>query len=174
MDERITFPDAGLERTLKILVRNRDTGRLPAWYEATNQARFHIRQFVQSNTPNRARANVAHHYDISDDLYARFLDADMQYSCAYFSDPDMSLEEAQAAKKAHIGAKLLIEPGMHVLDIGCGWGGMALTLARDFGARVTGITLSENQLATAQRRAREACGCAQLRHLLRPGGRIAG
>lgn len=156
MEGHITFPEGGLEAALKILARNRDRAGLPAWLELSNRARFHIRRFVQRNAPPRARANVAHHYDLSDALYARFLDSDMQYSCAYFSDPEMSLEAAQAAKKAHIGAKLMIEPGMQVLDIGCGWGGMALTLARDFGARVTGITLSENQLATARRRAREA------------------
>jgi cyclopropane-fatty-acyl-phospholipid synthase len=155
MDDRVTFPD-GLERTLKILLRNRESGGLPAWLQASNALRFHIRRFVQHNAPKRARQNVAHHYDLSDDLYAKFLDTDMQYSCAYFTDPEMTLEAAQEAKKAHIGAKLGIGPGCHVLDIGCGWGGMALTLARDFGARVTGITLSENQLATAQRRAREA------------------
>ena len=80
----------------------------------------------------------------------------MQYSCAYFTDPQMSLEDAQSAKKAHIARKLCLEPDMHVLDIGCGWGGMAMTLARDFGVQVTGITLSENQMATAQRRAEDA------------------
>jgi cyclopropane-fatty-acyl-phospholipid synthase len=115
-----------------------------------------MRRFVQINAPAKAQANVAHHYDISDDLYGLFLDVDMQYCCAYFTDPKMSLEDAQSAKKSHIARKLQLEPGMHVLDIGCGWGGMAMTLARDFGARVTGITLSENQLATAQRRAEQA------------------
>mgnify|MGYP001210225922 CR=1 FL=1 len=115
-----------------------------------------MRRFVQINAPAKARANVAHHYDISDDLYGLFLDVDMQYSCAYFIDPKMSLEGAQSAKKSHITRKLQLEPGMHVLDIGCGWGGMAMTLARDFGARMTGITLSENQLATAQQRPEQA------------------
>jgi cyclopropane-fatty-acyl-phospholipid synthase len=153
MDERVTLPDGTLLETLKLLQRNRASGRLPGWLRATNAARFHMRRFIQRNAPQRARSNVAHHYDISDDLYRLFLDDDMQYSCAYFPDPDLTLEEAQAAKKAHIARKLLIEPGQHVLDIGCGWGGMALTLARDFGARVTGITLSKNQLATAQARA---------------------
>ncbi len=143
-----------LMHLIKVLVQNRAEGRVPAWLLASNRARFHLRSFVQRNAPQRARANVAHHYDLSDDLYARFLDADMQYSCAYFTDPDMSLEDAQSAKKAHIAAKLLLEPDCHVLDIGCGWGGMALTLARDHGCRVTGITLSENQLATAQARAK--------------------
>ena len=99
---------------------------------------------------------MAHHYDLSGELYDLFLDADRQYSCAYFARPDMTLEEAQAAKKAHIAAKLLIEPGMRVLDIGCGWGGMGLTLARDFGAQVTGVTLSQEQHAIANQRAQKA------------------
>jgi len=99
---------------------------------------------------------VAHHYDLSDRLYDLFLDADRQYSCAYFSDPANSLEQAQADKKAHIAAKLAIEPGMRVLDIGCGWGGMALYLHAKTGADVTGITLSEEQLKVARRRAAEA------------------
>ena len=80
----------------------------------------------------------------------------MQYSCAYFARPDMTLDQAQKAKKDLIARKLRITPGMRVLDIGCGWGGMALTLARDYGAHVVGVTLSENQLATAQARAEEA------------------
>ena len=104
----------------------------------------------------RSRANVAHHYDLSGELYDLFLDTDRQYSCAYFRRPDMTLEEAQAAKKHHIAGKLLIEPGMKVLDIGCGWGGMGLTLARDYGAEVTGVTLSTEQYNMANKRAEEA------------------
>lgn len=156
MDQRITFPDTDLLATLKILQNNRRTGGFPAWLRVLNHAKYHMRRIIQANRPARARANVAHHYDISDDLYALFLDADMQYSCAYFTDPDMTLEAAQAAKKAHIARKLCLEPGMHVLDIGCGWGGMALTLARDHDVQVTGITLSENQLRTARSRADKA------------------
>jgi cyclopropane-fatty-acyl-phospholipid synthase len=109
--------------------------------------------FMQANARAQARRNVAHHYDLSGELYRRFLDADMQYSCAYFADPDMSLEEAQVAKKRHIAAKLLVEPGQRVLDIGCGWGGMGLTLADEFGADVHGVTLSTEQLAVANERA---------------------
>lgn len=108
---------------------------------------------------NRARAskrNVAHHYDLSDRLYDLFLDADRQYSCAYFLDPANSLEQAQDDKKAHIAAKLALEPGMTVLDIGCGWGGLALYLHEKTGADVLGVTLSEEQLKVARRRAEEA------------------
>jgi len=107
------------------------------------------------NRRARARANVAHHYDIGNDFYRLFLDADMQYSCAYWPRPDMSLEEAQAAKKAHIAAKLALAPGQRVLDIGCGWGGMAITLARLAQVEVLGITLSEEQLELARARAAE-------------------
>lgn len=108
------------------------------------------------NMTRRSKRNVAHHYDLSDRLYDLFLDADRQYSCAYYTDPSNGLDRAQADKKAHIAAKLAIEPGMRVLDIGCGWGGMALYLHRKTGADVTGITLSEEQLKVARRRADEA------------------
>ena len=108
------------------------------------------------NRQRRARANVKHHYDIGNDLYRLFLDDDMQYSCAYWPRPDMTLEEAQAAKKAHIAAKLALAPGQRVLDIGCGWGGMAITLAQLEAVEVLGVTLAEQQLALARRRAAAA------------------
>ncbi|MGK6354534.1 class I SAM-dependent methyltransferase [Sphingomonas sp. DT-207] len=108
------------------------------------------------NMARRSKRNVAHHYDLSDRLYDLFLDADRQYSCAYYTDPSNSLEQAQADKKAHIVAKLALEPGMKVLDIGCGWGGMALYIHAKTGAEVLGITLSEEQLKVARRRAAEA------------------
>ena len=111
------------------------------------------RRIEQANDRAAARRNVAHHYDLSLDLYRRFLDADLQYSCAYFERPGMGLDEAQAAKKRHLAAKLLLKPGQSVLDIGCGWGGLAMTLAEDAGARVTGVTLSGEQLAVARERA---------------------
>ena len=145
-----------LEALITLILHNRRPGALPAYVRAYDHWQFLARSWIQRNTSNSAKANVAHHYDISDDLYRLMLDEDMQYSCAYFEHPNMTLEEAQAAKKHHIARKLLIEPGMTVLDIGCGWGGMALTLAQDYGAHVTGITLSENQLATAQARAKAA------------------
>ena len=111
---------------------------------------------MQFNNDVRSKKNVAHHYDLSGRLYDLFLDADRQYSCAYFTERDTSLEQAQTDKKAHIAAKLLLKPGQRVLDIGCGWGGMALYLNRVADVDVLGITLSEEQLAVAQRRAREA------------------
>jgi cyclopropane-fatty-acyl-phospholipid synthase len=120
-------------------------------------ARTWLRRWSQWNPAARSRRNVAHHYDLNGQLYSLFLDRDSQYSCAYFPRGDETLEEAQAAKKRHIAAKLLLDrPDLHVLDIGCGWGGMGLTLARDYGARVTGITLSQEQWARASARAEEA------------------
>jgi cyclopropane-fatty-acyl-phospholipid synthase len=112
------------------------------------------RRFDQYNPAARAQRNVAHHYDLNGRLYSLFLDRDRQYSCAYFPRGDETLEQAQIAKKRHIAAKLCLDrPDLTVLDIGSGWGGLALTLARDYGARVTGITLSTEQLAEAQARA---------------------
>jgi cyclopropane-fatty-acyl-phospholipid synthase len=119
----------------------------------TTRARKAIkRRLQQMNDRVASRRNVAHHYDVSNALYRRFLDEDMQYSCAYFERPDMTLEEAQAAKKAHIGKKLLIQPGMKTLDIGSGWGGLSMTLAKDHGAKMTGVTLSTEQLSLARER----------------------
>jgi cyclopropane-fatty-acyl-phospholipid synthase len=97
------------------------------------------------NWRRRSRRNVAHHYDLSNRLFSLFLDEDRQYSCAYFPDPDLSLDEAQTAKKEHIAAKLRLRPGLRVLDIGCGWGGLALYLHRVARVDVLGITLSEEQ-----------------------------
>ena len=115
-----------------------------------------FRVFQQYNPLHRARQNVAHHYDLSDALYDLFLDADRQYSCAYFTAPDQTIEQAQANKKRHLAAKLLLMPGQRVLDIGCGWGGLALYLAKECGVSVTGLTLSKEQLKVAERRAAAA------------------
>ena len=112
-----------------------------------------FKPFQQINRLVQSKNNVAHHYDLNEDLYRLMLDKDMQYSCAYFHNENISLEQAQTDKKKHIIEKLQIKDDMEVLDIGCGWGGIALQIAKDTGARVKGITLSENQLATAQRRA---------------------
>ena len=102
-----------------------------------------IRRIVQYNPVPRARRNASHHYDLNGRLYSLFLDRDRQYSCAYFRRGDETIDEAQTAKKRHIAAKLLLDrPDLSVLDIGSGWGGLALTLAREYGARVLGISLS--------------------------------
>jgi cyclopropane-fatty-acyl-phospholipid synthase len=115
-----------------------------------------LKRLFQRNNLKRARHNVAHHYDIGNELYRLFLDEDMQYSCAYFTDPKNSLDQAQLDKKAHIAAKLALEPGQRVLDIGCGWGGMALFLHQVAGVDVLGVTLSEEQLKIARQRAAAA------------------
>jgi cyclopropane-fatty-acyl-phospholipid synthase len=114
-----------------------------------------VRLLQQYNPIGRAQRNVAHHYDLNDQLYDNFLDRDRQYSCAYFKTGAESLDQAQEDKKRHIAAKLRLQPGQKVLDIGSGWGGMALFLARQFDVDVTGVTLSKEQLAVSSRRALE-------------------
>ncbi len=116
-----------------------------------------MRPFQQLNSRTNSRSNVAHHYDLSNDFYRQWLDDDMQYSCAYWDEDVVTLEQAQMAKKAHIAAKLALQPGQRVLDIGCGWGGTALYLNKIADVNVLGITLSTEQLALAQQRA-EAAG----------------
>ncbi|WP_448187493.1 class I SAM-dependent methyltransferase [Azospirillum sp. sgz301742] len=133
-----------------------------------------LRYVEQNNPMHRARSNVAHHYDLSRRLYELFLDRDLQYSCAYFAEPGMGLDEAQEAKKRHIAAKLLPHPGHHVLDIGCGWGGMALYLAKHAGVRVTGITLSKEQLEVARQRADSAGLSDRVRFELRDYREVTG
>ncbi len=157
MDGRLILENGSIRDLLELGARNAAnlparprSGALNRWWNTLRDERI---------SRAAARRNVAHHYDLSVDLYRRFLDADMQYSCAYFETPDISLEEAQTAKKRHITAKLDLNPGHTVLDIGCGWGGMALSMAAWTGARVDGITLSTEQLKTAQSRA-EAEGLA--------------
>lgn len=125
------------------------------------------RDMKHRNPRKASRRNVAHHYDLSGELYRLFLDADRQYSCAYFARPDMSLEEAQDAKKRHIAAKLLLAPGQRVLDIGSGWGGLGITLAEEYGADVSGVTLSTEQLSEARARAAKKGLNARVRFDLR-------
>jgi cyclopropane-fatty-acyl-phospholipid synthase len=127
----------------------------PLWARPLRLLRYLHRRLQQCNWRRRARRNVAHHYDLDDRLYSLFLDADRQYSCAYFETPGQSLDDAQLAKRRHLAAKLLVEPGQRVLDIGCGWGGLALYMAENCAAEVTGITLSQQQLAVARGRAAE-------------------
>lgn len=153
MDGTLTIEDDDLYGLLTLGIRNFSLGQghglerhLGPW----------LRRIHQFNPVGRAKDNVAHHYDLSGKLYDLFLDEDKQYSCAYFTDPSMTLEAAQIAKKRHIADKLLIEPDMRVLDIGCGWGGMAMTLAQEYGAQVIGVTLSEEQHAVATQRVKDA------------------
>jgi cyclopropane-fatty-acyl-phospholipid synthase len=128
---------------------------VPRWAKLQWWLRYPVRHFRQFNPRSRSKDNVAHHYDLDGRLYSLFLDADKQYSCGYFETPDATLDDAQLAKKRHLAAKLLIERGSRVLDIGCGWGGLSLYLAEMTGANVTGITLSTEQLQVANARAAE-------------------
>jgi cyclopropane-fatty-acyl-phospholipid synthase len=142
---------------LDLLMCNLANVRLGGTLAILRRLRKLTRWLAQHNDSSRARRNVAHHYDLSGKLYDLFLDRDRQYSCAYFSAPGETLEEAQVGKKRHIAAKLRLDkPGLSVLDIGSGWGGLALDLARDCGAKVLGVTLSEEQIALARRRAQSA------------------
>ena len=139
---------------LRIAFRNMGSNGIEAsWTRAVEGVRVAFRRLQQVNTAVRSKRNVARHYDLSPELYRLFLDTDMQYSCAYFEHPDATLEEAQLAKKRHIAAKLDLRPGQTVLDIGCGFGGLGLYLARNFDVDVLGITLSEEQHAIATERA---------------------
>jgi cyclopropane-fatty-acyl-phospholipid synthase len=156
MDGTLTIEGDDLHGFLKALVPNAAVLDAAGWFRLRQSAGRFMAPLRQLNGLRAAKANVAHHYDLTPALYDLFLDADKQYSCAYFRTPQDTLDQAQLQKKHHIARKLLIEPGMRVLDIGCGWGGLALTLARDYGARVLGITLSEEQLAIAKRRAQES------------------
>ncbi len=156
MDGRLTVEDGTILDLLELVtgsVRWEDGGKGKVIGKGKLAA---LKALFRRNKPNRSRRNVAHHYDLSDELYETFLDPDRQYSCAYYTDPRNSLEQAQADKKAHIAAKLYLKPGQRVLDIGCGWGGTALYLHRVAGVEVLGITLSEEQLKVARRRAEEA------------------
>src|SRR4051795_13774302 len=156
MDARLIIEDGMILDLLELIVgsnRWEDKGEGRA---ALSRGKRRLNRLLFRNNPIRARRNVAHHYDLKDELYELFLDEDKQYSCAYFTDPGNSLEQAQADKKAHIAAKLALEPGQRVLDIGCGWGGMALYLHKVAGVDVLGITLSERQLKIARERAKAA------------------
>ncbi|MEA2943727.1 MAG: cyclopropane-fatty-acyl-phospholipid synthase [Bradyrhizobium sp.] len=128
---------------------------LPRWAKLQWWLRYLVRHVQQFNPPARSKANVARHYDLDGRLYSLFLDADKQYSCAYFETPDATLDDAQLAKKRHLAAKLLIDRGHRVLDIGSGWGGLGLYLAEMTGANVTGVTLSQEQLQVSNARAAE-------------------
>lgn len=160
MDGRIVIEQGDIMQLVQLLRMNRPWDRGGTLRAPSPLRRLRDRAKFIATSFNKAassRRNVAHHYDIGNALYQLMLDSEhMQYSCAYFSHDDMTLAQAQEAKLAHIAAKLAIEPGQSVLDIGCGWGGMAIYLARHFDVTVTGITLSSKQLALAEQRAKKA------------------
>jgi cyclopropane-fatty-acyl-phospholipid synthase len=156
MNGTLVVEEGSIADVLTTVAVQRSDGRPPLWASVPWLLRYLYRRVSQYNPRPRSRRNVAHHYDLNSQLYALFLDADRQYSCAYFESTDQSLDDAQLAKKRHLAAKLLAGgPEQRVLDIGCGWGGLALYLAEICGARVTGVTLSEQQLALARVRAEE-------------------
>ncbi|MBW7852245.1 MAG: class I SAM-dependent methyltransferase [Rhodospirillales bacterium] len=167
MDGTLTVEEGSLYDFLSLSLENLRRAGNKSYVTALESLTRVVRRLQQLNPADRARRNVAHHYDLSGALYDLFLDADRQYSCAYFTHPGQDLESAQDAKKRHIAAKLLLEPGQKVLDIGCGWGGLALSLAREADVEVTGITLSTEQLAVARERAKNSQFAEKVRFDLR-------
>lgn len=166
MDGTLLVENGTIYDLLALFLANMGWGRGDCLTVAQATIRRLGRRAAQYNPVPVARSNVAHHYDLSDTLYERFLDADRQYSCAYYASPYDTLEQAQAQKKRHIAAKLLLRPGHRVLDIGSGWGGLALHLAQAEAVDVTGITLSAEQHRYAQRGATEAGMADRVRFLL--------
>jgi cyclopropane-fatty-acyl-phospholipid synthase len=155
VDGQLTIEEGTLLSFLRVLLTNTQD-----WNDSFNgRLYFRLENILQMpavlNPVNRSRQNVKHHYDLSDELFSLFLDADRQYSCAYYRAETDDLETAQLNKKQHIAAKLNIHPGQHVLDIGSGWGGLALYIAQHYPVRVTGLTLSDEQFRHATERARQ-------------------
>jgi cyclopropane-fatty-acyl-phospholipid synthase len=153
MDGTLTLEEGSLYDFLEICAVNSHNAFAHPLGRTLTFGQTLLRRLHQHNPVPRAQANVAHHYDLSDRLYDLFLDSDRQYSCAYFTDPHGDIDQAQHDKKRHLAAKLLLQPGQRLLDIGSGWGGLALYLAEAGAAQVVGITLSEQQLAVSRERA---------------------
>jgi cyclopropane-fatty-acyl-phospholipid synthase len=153
MDGDIEIESGTIYDLLSLFAENMRGKSLPAWMQFNDRFRLMTRLARQMNNLRRAKRNVSHHYNLPVSLYDLFLDKDKQYSCAYFANGSETLEEAQLAKKRHIAAKLCLTPGLRVLDIGSGWGGLSLDLAREAGVKVVGITLSEEQARYASARA---------------------
>jgi len=154
MDGRLIIEQGTIYDLLEIILKNLAAMRWPRWLKLIDDARSLTRPLQNYNPVRRAKRNVAHHYDLDGSLYDLFLDADRLYSCAYFETDRTPLDEAQAAKKRHLAAKLNLRDGLKILDIGSGWGGLALYLAQTAHVEVTGITLSDEQLKISRERAR--------------------
>lgn len=173
MDGTLTIEEGTLYDLLALYTRNAESFR-----EDTEWLRRHVPRFLRSigrhNSLGRSRKNVSHHYDVGNEMYSMFLDKDLQYSCALFSHDEESLETAQQNKKNLICAKLLLEKGARVLDIGSGWGGLGLEIVRQGAAEVVGVTLSKEQHAVSQKRAREAGLSKQARFELRDYRHVTG
>ena len=156
MNKEILIEEGSIEQLIDLITSCYDDFiKYNSVYKIYENFSGYFKIFQQLNEIVKSKQNVAHHYDLKEDLYKLFLDKDMQYSCAYFHNENISLDQAQIDKKNHIINKLQISENMKVLDIGCGWGGMAIEIAKQTGATVKGITLSENQFATASKRAQE-------------------
>jgi cyclopropane-fatty-acyl-phospholipid synthase len=156
MNEGFVIERGDIASLLDLLLRQTGADAPTPTAKLFDTARYLTRRLAQFNPRGRARKNVHHHYDLDGRLYSLFLDADKQYSCAYFESPGQTLDDAQLAKKRHIAAKLLLNrPGLTTLDIGSGWGGLGLYLAEIAGAKVTGVTLSDEQYAVSKQRAAE-------------------
>ena len=155
MDGLLSFERGNVYEFLCLILRDTLGQKPPVHVRPVQAWRYLTRKFRQFNPAGRSRRNVAHHYDLSGELYNLFLDPDRQYSCAYFERPDASLEAAQEAKKRHIASKLALTPGQRVLDIGSGWGGLGIYLAGIEDVRVVGVTLSEQQLEYSRQRAQK-------------------
>jgi len=149
MDGTLTVEHGDIHDLLNLVMLNVGRTQPNVFFKTITALRRLTRWFAQYNPMAKAQRNVAHHYDLSDKLYELFLDDNRQYTCGYFEDPEDDLETAQERKQAHIAAKLCVKPGQRILDIGCGWGGLAQYLAAESDAEVTGITLSEHQLEFA-------------------------
>ena len=145
MDGRVEIEAGSIYDVLALFAGNLGRGDFPYWMHLADSIRRRTRLLRQANNPDKSKQNVSHHYDLPGSLYELFLDKDRQYSCAYFEKGTETLDEAQLAKKRHIAKKLCLKPGLRVLDIGCGWGGLSLHLAKENGAKVLGITLSDEQ-----------------------------
>ncbi|HEY8277396.1 MAG TPA: cyclopropane-fatty-acyl-phospholipid synthase family protein [Methyloceanibacter sp.] len=155
MDGRMSFENSTLRDFLTLFSVNRlSLGSYPLQKVLRTISRG-LKRFQQSNPVGKAQKNVAHHYDIGNDFYRLFLDKGMQYSCAYFINDDNTLEDAQQNKLRLIASKLNLKAGQSVLDIGCGWGDMALYLARMENVSVLGVTLSKEQCSLANEKAKQ-------------------
>jgi cyclopropane-fatty-acyl-phospholipid synthase len=160
MDGGLIVEQGSIAEFLDTAVKNLSRIPVPAWSGLLRMSRWLARRLFEHNTLGRARRNAIHHYNLDDRIYRMFLDADLQYSCAYFENNNASLDQAQLDKKRHIAAKLLLKPGLRVLDIGSGWGGLDLDLARNAKVSVVGINLSDEQVRIArQRAAAEGLAC---------------
>ncbi len=155
MDGGFVVEDGSIYDFLALVLSNDNDPRPSLLADLLARFRRLTRHMHVGNTKIRARDNASHHYDLDRRLYSLFLDQDLQYSCAYFETSEMGLDEAQMRKKQHLAAKLLLQPGMSVLDIGSGYGGLAIYLAETYGVTVTGVTLSTEQLAVAEQRVAE-------------------